>query len=61
MPKNIEITASIWYYVGMANEKLGDLEISRNAFNKAVVGGMESCFEDLSRILLKISNTNKNE
>ena len=58
LPDNIEITPTIWYFVGLANEKIGDLEFSRTAFNKAVLGGMDNCFEDLNRVLMKI-NKNK--
>ena len=59
LPSNIEVTPTIWYYVGLANEKIGDLEISRTAFQKALLGGMDNCFEDLNRVLIKISNNNE--
>lgn len=55
LPENIEISSSIWFYVGKANEQLGDFEFARSAINKAINGGFD-CFDDLERILKKINN-----
>jgi DNA polymerase III epsilon subunit-like protein len=61
MPKNIEVTPTIWLYVGKVNELKNCYSIARNAFQRAFDGGLDECFEDLNRILKKIKSSEKYE
>ena len=61
MPANIEVTPTIWLYVGKANESKDSFSIARNAYQRAFDGGLDECFEDLNRILTIIKASEKNE